>query len=346
MIVVGTNHKYSSLEFREKFSFSKKNLETAYSFFIKECRFDGCVIINTCNRIEIYVSAKNDLYVIEKIETFLSQFFEISLKTISSSFYHLSGNNAFIHLCNVTCGLDSLLLGETQIAGQVKSAYMRFLSVNNVDDHLNMIFKEAFAINKMVRKSVSFSDCKISIGSIAVEFLKKKIGSLHEKKILIIGVGKVSSLLLKYLDKQTKNIIFIANRTYEKASALASTIGAKAVHFDDLDNLLLDAEIVISATSSTHYIINKKRIDKLLKRSGNKFSRKIYFMDLAVPRDIEPDIRFISGLELINLRDLEPVIKLNIEKRQKQAEEAKDLIAKQVVWTKCIKSDPEEVVSL
>ncbi|MCD6459058.1 glutamyl-tRNA reductase [bacterium] len=345
MIIVGTNHKYSSMEFREQFVFSDKNLKNGYDFLVTNCGFKGCVIINTCNRIEICASIHNELYGFNIIKKFLTQFFEINPQAIDSAFYFLSGKNAFIHLCNVICGLDSLLIGETQIAGQVKSAYMKSVNYNSSDKHLKKIFSKIFTINKIVRKSVFFSGCKVSVGSIAVNFLEKKIGSLYGKKILIIGVGKVTALVLKYLNRQAKNIIFIANRTYEKATELASLIDAEAVKFNELDNMLLNSDIVISATSSPHYIINRARVNKLIEKSGGKLKKKIFFMDLAVPRDIEPEIRLIQGIELVNLSDLEPVINLNSLKRKKKSVDAENLILKQVnLWENHIKSQQGEVI--
>ncbi len=308
-IVVGTNHKYSSIVLREKLSFSKKRLKNALNFLRERKILKGVVILSTCNRIEIYASIEDSESGIREIKDFISRYHEVNKGTFSPYLYIYEGKQALKHLLSVACGLDSQILGETQISGQVKFAFDESNNANFIDGFLRKIFGSAISFAKRMRAETKISEGKISIGSVAIDFIKGKLkDALCGKNVLIIGVGKVTELVLKYLKKENPNVIFISNRTFEKAKELAAQIGAQAVRFDELKELLRKADAVISATASPHFIIKKESFDE-------NISHRLLIIDLALPRDVDPLVREIKNIDLFGLEDLDAVIKKNIKRK-------------------------------
>lgn len=338
-IVVGTSHKHSPVEFRENLSLSKKKVFHVLSLLKQIKDIKSVVILSTCNRVEFYISADNSVEGKQSIIKFILEYYEFSLNEISSYLYIYENIEALRHLLSVTTGLDSLILGETQILGQVKSAFRKSREIGFTDNFMEEIFSSSIAFAKKIHTDTKISEGKVSIGSVGVEFIKSKIGELKNKNILIIGVGKVTELVLKYLKKEKLNVVFISNRTFKKASKLAEHIGAIAVPFDDLNLFLKKADIVITGTASPHYIIKKERIEK-------SFANNLLIVDLAVPRDVEPEVGKIKGIELFSLEQLDEVIEENLRKRQKEANRIKHFIDQEIekLWKKFIESEPETVL--
>jgi glutamyl-tRNA reductase len=336
LIVVGTNHKYSPIELREKLSFSKKRLKDAL-FLLREWQiFKGAVILSTCNRVEIYASTENLEVGRDQIINFLSRYHEIETENILPYLYTYEGKDAVRHLFSVTCGLDSLILGETQISGQVKQAYLGTEDIAFADKFLTEIFNRALTLASMIHKETKISEGKISVGSIAIDFIRKRLGNLSHKSILIIGVGKVTELVLRYLKKEKPDVVFISNRTFEKAKALASQINAVAVRFDRLRESLKKADVVITATASPHFIIKKETLVGLI-------NRELLIVDLALPRDVDPLVKEIKGVELFCLEDLDTVIEENMKIKKREAEKAKKIIDIEVerLWERLTELEQE-----
>ena len=338
-IAVGTNHKYSPIALREKLSFSKKRLKDALLLLNERGLFKGAVILSTCNRVEIYASTEDTKKEIREIEYFLSRYHEIDKQKLSSYLYKYEGKEALKHLFSVTCGLDSLILGETQILGQVKSAFSEAENAGFIDEFLSKIFHSAIAFAKNVHQYTKISEGKVSVGSIAIDFIKERIGNLAGNNILIIGAGKVTGLALKYLEKDDLNVVFISNRTFDRAKDLAVRINAKAVRFDDLKLYLKKANVVISATASPHFIIKKETLEEIT-------SHKILIIDLALPRDIDPRVKELSNIDLFCLEDLDAVIKKNIESKVQEARKVKGIIDIEVgkQWREFTKLEREAVL--
>ena len=233
-LVVGTNHKYSPVEIREKISFSKNRLHDSLSFLKDSNILRGAVILSTCNRVEVYASAESTEKGIEKIENFISRYHETDRQNFSPYFYRYEGKEAIKHLFSVACGLDSLILGERQILDQVRHAFLEAESISFTDCLLKETFNHAASLAKRVHNQTKISEGKVSVGSVAIDFIKEKIGTLSGRNILIIGVGKVTELVLNHLKKEKPKVVFVSNRTFDKARAFATSIGAEAVRFDNL----------------------------------------------------------------------------------------------------------------
>lgn len=339
IVVVGTNHKFSPIELRERLSFFRRRLGQTLSLLKERSVFKGAVILSTCNRVELYAGAEDPVAGITELQNFLCRFHEIKEETILPYLYIYNDKEVVRHLFLVACGLDSLILGETQILGQLKSAFLEARNAGFTDRYLDAAFNAAIAYAKRIHQETAISEGKVSIGSVAIDFIKEKFGSLSGRNILIIGAGKVTELVLKYLQDEKPRVIFISNRTFEKAKELASRIGQSAVRFDKLPQLLKQADVIISATTSPHFIIKKEVL-------SGAISRKLLIVDLAMPRDVDPKVREIENVELFNLEDLSFIVQKNLEKKRLEAEKIEKLINQEVVllWQKLTALEPEPVL--
>jgi len=348
LILVGTNHKYSPIDIREKIAFSKKGLKRALDFLSENTSLKAGFILSTCNRTEIYASAPESAEAAEEIKEFISRYHEISKEKLSPYLYVYSRKEALKHLLSVSSGLDSAVLGETQIFSQLKSAVYESKNANFFDAFLVDVFNSTVSFTKKLHRETKISEGKVSIASVAIDFIKEKMGSLKNKNILIIGVGKVTELALNCLKKEKGHVTFISNKTFEKAEALANQIGAKAVRFDELKEYLIKADVVISATSSPHYVIKKETLQRTEDGRRRTEDGKLLILDLALPRDVEPGIGEIKNVELFCLEDLDSVIRKNMLKKTKEAKKAKEIVELEAekLWDKLTKSEPEPAALL
>lgn len=337
LVVVGTNYKYSPIELRERLSFSRKRIRDALFFLKERDVLKAAVILSTCNRVEVYASADELEIGIREIEDFISRYHEISKAKLSPFLYRYKDKEAIRHLFLVSSGLDSLILGETQVLGQVKFFFYESESVGYVDGFLRKIFFSAFSTSKRVHRETRISEGKVSVGSLAIDFIRERLSTLSGKNVLIIGAGKVTELVLRYLRQEQPNVVFISSRSFEKAKELAAQIGAKAVRFDKLNQFLREADVVITATSSPHFIIKKEIVE------GTIGSCRLLIIDLALPRDVDPRVKEIENVDLFCLEDLDTVIKKNMEKRSQEAYKANNIIDIEVkkLWNELIELEPE-----
>lgn len=339
LVVVGTNHKHSSVALREKLSFSKNRIKDALLLLKERDVLNGAVVLSTCNRVEIYASANDSEIAIREIENFISRYHELEKEEISPYLYICTEKQAMKHLLSVTSGLDSLILGETQILTQVKSSFLESEQIGFMDNFLKEIFNCALYFAKSIHRETKISEGKVSVGSVAIDFIREKLGSLQGKNILIVGTGKVTELVFKYLEKEAPNVVFISNRTFQRANELASQIGAKAVRFDYLKQFLNRADIVITATRSPHFIIKRELLDENLKH-------RILILDLAMPRDVDPQIKEIGNIDLFYLEDLGSVIEKNREKKAQEVEKVTNILEEEAekLWAKLLGSQQEAVL--
>ncbi|MCM8819520.1 MAG: glutamyl-tRNA reductase [Candidatus Omnitrophica bacterium] len=338
-LVVGTNYKFSPIKIRERISFSKKRLLEALFLLKKNPVIKGIVILSTCNRVELYTSTQEPKIAITELQNFLCLFHKIERENIFPYLYLYKNKDAIGHLFSVSCGLDSLILGETQILGQVKSAFIEAKNAGFTDNYLDKVFSAAIAFAKRIHSQTEISKGKISIGSVAIDFIKEKLGNFVDKTVIIIGTGKVGELVLKYLENEKSRVIFVANRSFEKAKEFASKIGQTAIRFDKFPQFLRQADVIISATSSPHFIIKKETLEGIV-------LKKLIILDLAVPRDVDPMVRTIENVELFDLEDLSSIAQKNLERKKLTAEKIEKLISQEVnlLWQKLIALEPEEVL--
>lgn len=296
LIAVGTNHKASPIEIREKISFSGKGLKNALLFLKEEASLEGAVILSTCNRVEIYASASDAAKGIEAIERFITRYHEIKKEAVSPYLYIYEGEEAIRHLYDVACGLDSLIMGEREIMEQVGRALVEAEEADAAGETLSGIFSCAVSFARRMHNE-GMAQEPPSAGSAAIDFIKERLGPISDKNILIIGTGKVTESVLRRLERERPSVVFLSNRTFEKAQALARKIGAKAARFDELKEILKTSDILITATRSPHFIIRKETLEGL-------GGRRIFIIDLAVPRDVDPRVRELENIDLFYLEDL------------------------------------------
>ncbi len=343
LIVTGTNHKYSPIEFRERIAFSKKRIAEALTFLKEYSSIKGAVILSTCNRVEIYADVEEPKTGLVRLEDFLTRYHEIEKDLAAPYLYRYIDKEAARHLFEVACGLDSQVLGETEILGQVRFFYEEAKGLGFTDSFIESIFNKAIKTGRFVRLETKISEGRVSIGNIAIELIRKEAKDLCKKKVLIIGVGKISKIVAKNLLKEGGDAIFVSNRTYDKARSLAESIGAKAVRFDRLKENLKAADIIISATSSPHMILKKEDVLDAISHQLSTINYKLLIIDLALPRDVDPRVRDIKGVRLFNLDDLRLIAGENIAKREIEARRVRAIIDREVdkLWKELTGSELE-----
>lgn len=335
--VVGTSYKYSPIEIREKLSFHGNKTFHALLLLKERLISEAGIILSTCNRIEIYLDG-NNIKSSEMID-FISQYHKIDAEKISPYIYTYEGEQALKHLLTVACGLDSLVIGETQILGQIKQALLQSEQVGFLNNLMRNIFQYSIQFAKNIHQKTKISEGKISVGSLAVDFIKEHFECLLSKNILIMGVGKVTNLVLSYLKESNPKTIFIANRNFEKAKVLSDKIGARAILFEELLTVLGTIDIIITATASPSFILMKDDLAKFVRHN-------FFIIDLGVPRNVDPKVKEIKNVKLFTLDELETVIKRNLEIKRQKAENVKELIDIEVgkIWP--TKLEQEQVLLL
>lgn len=325
LFVLGINHQRAPVSIREKLSFSKSKLKEALKLLCQFNGFEAGVILSTCNRSEIYWSTRSHLFPIENFKKYLTDFQSIDVKVIEPYLYHLQNGKVAEHLFRVTSGLESQLLGENEILGQVKRAHFAAKEIKATDATTDRIFEEAVRIGKRVRKETRISHGITSLSSMAIRLAEKKF-NLRDKMILLVGVNKMNEQIAKYLYERNIQTVIVANRTYEKAVKIARYLGGRAIRFNQFKKELSQVDIIISSTAAPHLVLKKKEIETSLQ----KRNREMLLIDIAVPRDIDPDIKGLKNAMLYNLDDLNPVIEDNLDKRKEEALKAEWLIKRAV----------------
>ncbi len=327
LVVVGLNHKTAPVEVREKLSFSETDLPKHLEKLTSNKILRGCVVLSTCNRTEIYAAVLDVDKGLSKIREHLAKCCRAELSEIMNYLYTYTLYDVITHLFRVASGLDSMVLGETQILGQVKTAYQHACENNSTNRVLNTLFQQAIAVGKKVRTETHIDRNAVSISYAAVELAKQVFNGLEGRSILVVGAGKMSQLTAKHLISNGVINVLVSNRSYEKASDLAAQFGGEAVYFNELFDHMTDTDIVISATSATHYVIGKADMQRVMERRGGK---KIFVIDIAVPRDVEPSVREVEGVELYDIDDLNNVVDQNLAHRKKEAVKAEKIIEKEI----------------
>ncbi|MCL4419593.1 glutamyl-tRNA reductase, partial [Patescibacteria group bacterium] len=314
LVLVGISHKTAPIKIRERFSFTKEKLKETLIKLKKTDFIDGIIILSTCNRMEIYADIMDADLATKQLSRFLCDTFLVREDKIRY-FYNLNGLDAVSHIFKVAGGLDSQILGETQILGQVRVAWEIASEMGVTCELLDNLFTESIAVGKEVRSFTGISQGNVSIGSAAIKMIEEQFGSIQNKSIIVIGTGKIGILVCNYLKKKNVRGIFVSNRTYNKACDLAVRCGGKAIHFGQLKSELNLADIVISATSSPHIVLPYKTLMEIAQLRN----KPLLIMDLALPRDVDPDAKNIPGISLFTLDDLTLVVEKNYAKRQKEA---------------------------
>jgi len=321
-IVVGLNYKTASIAVREKVHFSNEILPAAYQHLKNYPSIHGCLILSTCNRVEIYASAKIIEDGLNAIEEFLCAFHNVDKQELQQSLYRKNCQFAVSHLFKVSSSLDSMVIGEYQIQGQVRDAYFMAIKNDAVNNMVNKLFQMAIQIGKKVRSETEIGKGSVSIATLAVELIKQVFQKEHDFHALLIGAGKISSLTAENLQPfHTK--ISIANRSLEKAEALAEKFNGTVVAYQNRLKAIADNDIIIVSTSSEDYIINKNEIIEILSGPDKKLR---IFIDLSIPRNIDPEINDLENCHLYTIDDINNLKISNLSERSKEVDKAEKII--------------------
>ncbi|MGB9959098.1 MAG: glutamyl-tRNA reductase [Candidatus Bathyarchaeales archaeon] len=279
-----------------------------------------CVILQTCNRVELYVVCEDGESVAKKAGEYLAgragALREEAFKAVEFSL----NRDALMHLLRVASGLESMVVGENEILGQVLNAYLEAESLKAVGPILRTVFRKAVSVGKRVRNETGISKGAVSVGSISVKFAESLLGGIDGRNVLVIGAGEMGTCVAKALARYKPNAIFIANRTYERALKLAEEVSGKALKFDKLEEALEYADIVICATSAPHYVLTEETVCKIMKQRKNP--GKLIIIDISNPRNVEKTVKNLEGIALYDIDDFQVIIERNLEEKQKSAEKA------------------------
>jgi len=327
LILVGVNHKTTPVEIREKLAFTKGKIEESVDRLFNFPDIIEHTILSTCNRVEIYARANCQDSAIKAIKQFICDFHEVSPVELEDHFYSYRNEEAVEHLFRVSSSLDSMILGEAQILGQVKDAYSLAKDLRSTGLVLNQLFEKAFSIAKKVREETGIAERSVSISSAAVELAQKIFDDLENRTVMLVGTGEMAELAAKHLISYGVKTVYVTSRTYDRAVNLARTLNGSALDFEAFKNELHRADIVITSTSAPNYIIKKEMVEKAIHERKNK---PIFFIDIAVPRDIEPDVNDLENIYLYDIDDLQVVVSANMKEREKEAENAMNFISQEV----------------
>ncbi|NLU49677.1 MAG: glutamyl-tRNA reductase [Syntrophomonadaceae bacterium] len=327
ILLTGLNHRTAPVEIREKLAFNDPVPAEVYADLTRHEELHGVIIISTCNRTEVYATVKDIEQGTAVLEDFMARHSGLEVDDLRQYLYQPNCYEAIGHLFRVAAGLDSMILGETQILGQVKDAYVRAVEVGASDGVLNTLFQKALHAGKRVRTETGLDRHAVSISYAAVELARNIFGSLQGKTVLVIGAGEMSELTARYLVDNGVATVMVSNRSYNRALCLAERINGHAIHFHELHDWLPQADIVISATAASHYVVRFEAVEEILRQ---RQGRKLFMIDIAVPRDIDPRVGSIEGVYLYDIDDLQNVVDANLLARKKAARQAETILEEEL----------------
>ncbi|ELJ8532072.1 glutamyl-tRNA reductase [Vibrio cholerae] len=324
LLAIGINHNTASVELREKVAFGPEKLSLALNQLSTSSHVKGGVILSTCNRTEIYCDVRSASK--NKVIEWLSQFHQVSLDELKPSLYVHEEQAAIRHLMRVACGLDSLVLGEPQILGQVKQAYAEARENHAVNPATEKLFQKAFSVAKRVRTETEIGGSAVSVAYAACTLAKHIFESLADATVLLVGAGETIELVAKHLAGHHCKRMIVANRTRERALSLAQQFGADVIALHEIPDYLAQADIVISSTASPLPIIGKGMVESALKARRHQ---PMLLVDIAVPRDIEPQVGKLNDAYLYSVDDLQSIVDSNIEQRKVEAIQAEAIVSEE-----------------
>src|SRR3989442_10242153 len=301
LAIVGLSHKTAPVEIRERLAFNSDMLRTALTSLVGREYVSRAIILPACIRVEVVAESRDD----RRIREFLCEFHRIPHDSVSKHLYSFRNTDAIRHVFRVAASLDSMLVGEPQILGQVKEAYRIATDAGTVGMHLSALMNRAFAVAKKVRSETGISQSAVSVSYAAVELARKIFGDLSGKVVMIIGASKMGELAAKHLKRAGESSVLVTNRTFERAVELAQAFEGAAVPFEHFTDHIDRADIVISSTGAPHFIMTRALAEQIIHRRKNK---PMFFIDIAVPRDIDPTVNEIDNAFLYDIDDLQQVI--------------------------------------
>lgn len=322
--VIGVNHKTAPVEVRERFAIPEAQLPDALRQLTEVPGVEEGMIVSTCNRVEIIARGKNGSC---DLRGFVRKYYGVESDQYDRYLFEHRGKDAVRHLFRVASSLDSMVVGEPQILGQVKEAYAVARAVGAVQSELDALLTRSFAVAKKVRSETAVASSSVSVASVAVELAQKIFGELSGKSICLVGAGKMCELAARHLIAHGAGKIYVANRTFERAVGLARKFNGEPVSFDKIYETVEKADIIISSTGAPHAIFRKEHGEHFLKVRKN---RPMFFIDIAVPRDIDPKLNDLDGIFVYDIDDLQQVVSSHLGDRRREADRAEALVADEV----------------
>jgi glutamyl-tRNA reductase len=327
VFVVGLNHKIADVDVREKLAFQGDKLEEGLIRFRELPGIEEAMILSTCNRVELYANIQDTQQASDSVKAFLSAFHNINRNSLDHSLYIYDDIEAAKHVFRVAASLDSMVIGEPQILGQLKDAFELALTKKTTGILLNKLMKKAISVAKRVRTETKIAENAVSISFAAVELAKKIFTDLSSRVFMLLGAGEMAELAAKHLIGNGVKEVLVSNRTFDRACDLAKEFHGRPVKFDEFILEMVRTDIMICSTGAPHYILTKAQMQKVMKE---RKQRQVFIIDISVPRNIDPEINDLENVYLYNVDDLQGVVDANMFERQKEAEKAERIIAEEL----------------
>lgn len=328
IVLIGLSHKTAPVEMRERLAFSESRLQDALAALVDQDTVDEGLIVSTCNRVELLASAPAGAdRGLDRLTGFLCNFHNLRPDTLNGHLYAHADTEAIKHIFRVASSLDSMIVGESQILGQVKEAYQSAIEAGTVGRVLSQLMNRTINVAKRIRTETAVAQNPVSVSSVAVELARKIFGDLSDKTVLLVGAGEMGELAARSLVEAGTSKLIVTNRTAERSEEIARKFGSGAVNFEALYDVLPSADIVLCSTGAPNYVIHPAETKKALK------SRKrgpLLFIDISVPRNIDPAVAGLDNTFLFDVDDLESVVKSNLREREREAQIAETIIESEV----------------
>lgn len=327
LLLTGVSHKTAPVEVRECLAFPEASLATALKDLRGRAGVTEAVILSTCNRVEITITTEDSVDPQTTVDSFLAECKPVSPENIAPHLYRYEGREAIHHLFRVAASLDSMVVGEPQILGQLKAAYSAAKDAGAVCGWMDGLLTRAFGVAKRVRSETGIGQMAVSVSYAAVELARKIFGSLSGRTVMIVGAGKMSELAARHLRRSGATHVFVTNRTYERAVEMAQLFQGTPVEYSRFLSTLPEVDILIASSGATEYILNKQEVQRVIASRRNK---PVFLIDIAVPRNIDPAVNDLDNVFLYDIDDLQEVVNANLRERMKEADRAEELVSEEV----------------
>lgn len=327
ILAIGLNHKTADVDVREKLAFNGEKLDEGIIKITQLPEINEAVILSTCNRVEIYANVSEPGKAFDAVKAFLSDFHGLDKDALDRSLYRHEGRDAVKHIFRVASSLDSMVVGEPQILGQLKDAFDHSLKMKATGFLLNKLMKKSISVAKRVRTETRIAENAVSISFAAAELARKIFTDLSEKSFMLLGAGEMAELAARHMMSFGVKEVIIANRTFERGCDLAREFSGRAVRFEDFLHEMVHSDIIICSTGASTYVLHKEDMHKVMKERRQK---PVFIIDITVPRNIDPEINDLDNVYLYSVDDLQNVVDANISERGKEADKAELLIEEEI----------------
>jgi len=327
IVVVGLSHHTAPVEIRERLAFAPTAMEKPLRQMLELPAIAEALIVSTCNRVELYAATKDPDTATATLRRFLADYHAVPLEEIEQHLYDHQGEAVIRHLFRVASSLDSMIIGEPQILGQIKTAYGYAMEFKTAGLILNRFLHKAFSVAKRVRTETGIASSAVSVSFAAVELARKIFDRLDDKAVMIIGAGEMCELAARHFVSNGVTRVLVTNRTFERAEKLAAEFQGRAVPFEQFTDHLATVDIILTSTGAPTFILGQKQMEDILRRRKN---RPMFLIDIAVPRDVDPKVNQLDNIYLYDVDDLQGVVQANLKERQKEAHRAEVIVGEEI----------------